>query len=169
MVEVLNAILGVAELIPKNENDRTIIKYNRIPGFDTLLFDERGEGFLFSQSSKKMQPIISFSEEQLYDMFELLDAGKHHLTSRATLIERNLDEKIWYIKPKEIKSGEETIGMIGVSIEEIVNDKELKSVVFISPDGSFSTLTMFDDFDNSKELAKDDLQKIGEAIKGFEL
>ena len=35
MVEVLNAILGVAELIPKNENDRTIIKYNRIPGFDT--------------------------------------------------------------------------------------------------------------------------------------
>lgn len=163
---LLNAISGVFNEMKKNGNNRIILDYS-VDIYDTLYLEETGELFVFSQKETKKLPISELGEDELHDIYSFLDANKHTARTRETLIElEDVTEKSWYKEPEEIKNGDEVVGMVGIAVEETIEeDKALLAVIFISPDGTYSTLTMFgSDSEEEKELAKSDLRVIGEYL-----
>lgn len=154
----------ILEKLPKNANN-CVITDSGLDSYDTIYSTKSGEIFLFSQKTKEKKLLDELDENTLYEIICYLDANEKILAIRENLVEISLDDTSWAKEPVEIKNGDEVIGMIGVARMEKVGDKELLSVVYISPDGTFSNLTMFgsDDVDEV-ELAMSDLRKISEFL-----
>ena len=65
-------------------------------------------------------------------------------------------------------SGKVPLGKLGVAIESKSDAGEQLAVVFISPDGTWATLTMYDKCLNDEvQVAKDDLKDIGLQLMKF--
>lgn len=154
----------ILEKIPKNA-DNCVITDCWVDCYDTIYTTKSGEICVFSQKTKEKISLDKLNENTLYEIFIYLDANKQILASRNTIVELSATENTWEIEPIEVKNGDEVIGMIGVAVMEEVEDKKLLSVVFISPDGTFSNLTMFGN-DNAEEveLARNDLLIIGKFL-----
>lgn len=163
---LLNEIAGVFNQFEKNGNNRCILDYS-VDVYDTLYLEETGEPFVFSQKETKKLPISELTESELYDIYAFLDANKHTARTRETLIElEDVADKSWYKEPEEIRNGDDVVGMIGIAVEETIDEnKALLSVIFISPDGTYSTLTMFgSDSEEERKLAFQDLRAIAQWI-----
>lgn len=159
--DLISDIGVILEKIPKNA-DNCVITDSGLDYYDTIYTTKSGEICVFSQKTKEKISLDKLDENTLYDIFIYLDANKQILANRKTLVEMSVDDNTWEIEPMEVKNGDEVIGMIGVAVMEKIEDKKLLSVVFISPDGTFSNLTMFgNDNPDEVELAKNDLLTIG--------
>ena len=151
----------ILEKLPKNANNCVITDIG-VDSYDTIYSTKSGEIYVFSQKTKEKRLLNELDENTLYEIFVYLDANKQILAIRENLIELSLEDTSWVKEPMEIKNGDEVIGMVGVARIEKMDDKELLSVVYISPDGTFSNLTMFgNDNADEVELAKNDLLAIG--------
>lgn len=166
---ILQSIVSVFSGIRKNIKGLCILDY-KVADFDTLYITEFDEVFVFSQKTTKLAPVLDLTEAQLYDIYAFLDANKHTAKSRESLLELDdVSNRRWYREPEEILNGEDTIGMVGIAYEEVLTDDlALLSVIFISPDGTYSTLTMFgSDGEEDIEVAKEDLRIIGEFLQNL--
>jgi len=123
--------------------------------FDTLYVDNIGHWWVVSQSTKERKKLESVSLSELYAILCYLDANKHTVACREKLIEFDaVEQKRWLLEPEEIKNGEDVVGMVGVEIVEALEEGEqLRSIIFISPDGTYSTLTMFGSGDFGEGIA----------------
>lgn len=167
---VLNEIRLKAEKIQRNGNDSIIIDI--VVGlYDTFYMEKSGECFVFNQKTAEKTPITELNTDTLYDLYGWLEGNWRTATSRDHLIELSVTDKIWAKEPEEIRGvDDEVIGLLGVAVEETIEGEELRAVVFISPDGSFATLTMFGSGDGQeKALAKTDLRTIAERLQNIEL
>ena len=154
----------ILEKLPKNANN-CVITDSGMDSYDTIYSTKGGEIFVFNQKTKEKRLLEELDENTLYEIFVYLDANKQILAIRENLVELSLDDTSWVKEPMEIKNGDEVIGMVGVARMEKIDDKELLSVVYISPDGTFSNLTMFgNDNADEIELAMSDLRKISEFL-----
>lgn len=151
----------ILEKLPKNANN-CVITDTGLDSYDTIYSTKGGEICVFNQKTKEKILLEQLDENTLYEIFVYLDANKQILEIRNMMVEMSVEDTNWEKEPVEIKNGDEVIGMIGVAVMEKIEDKKLLSVVFISPDGTFSNLTMFgDDNADEVELAKNDLLTLG--------
>lgn len=165
--KLLGAVLLALQKIIKNKNDECIIAYS-VDIYDTIYLANTGEGFLFSQVTKEREPLAEVDEDELFDIFAFLDGAKHYVKSREKLVElADVDESNWYREPVEIKNREDTIGMVGVAVQDDIAGEKLLSVIFISPDNTYSTLTVFgENSAGERDTASMDLLLVGEYLMG---
>lgn len=134
----------------------------------------RNEIIVFTQPDNRKELLRwdEVSEELLYDIFCFLDTAQKLLPEVVeNFVEfGSAEEKTWHIEPVDIVDnlGKTPLGKIGVAIESKTDTGEQLAVVFISPDGTWATLTMYDKCLNDEVLvAKDDLKDIGLALTKF--
>ena len=170
-------INGIMELLGSfKENKRgefiTDIPIGTLPC--TMYVNSDG-AFMFMKEEgeeQKKYPLTELDEEKLFDIYVHLDANKYTLTSREAVIEHEeVTEKQWLKEPIDIKGEDgEVIGLIGVAVEETVGEDRLCRVIFISPDKTWSTLTMFNDHDpDAVEVAKRDLISIADTLINYQI
>jgi len=164
--EYLKGIRTLLEQTPKNIHDERIFDIGVLPPYNTLYQSTDGEIRMVDTVGEESYPIVGLEEGDLYNIYIFLDANWRTLQSKDTLIELpDVGELEWVEKPVEIKSGEDTIGVVGVYVAETIDDKELRGVRFISPDGTYTTLTMFgNDSKEETDIAKNDLERIAEVL-----
>lgn len=169
MKDLLNALNAIMKEQPQTMMGEVVVDTmdTLSPVFDTLFRDSRGELFVFSQKTQKKLPITELGENELYTLYVFVDANKHTFKFRDTLlVVTSVDDMNWHIEPKEIRQGDETVGMIGIAVVEKMEEKELRSVVLISPDGTYCNLTMYgSDSKEEVKTAYKDLMAIGDSIK----
>ncbi len=128
---------------------------------------------VFVKEGKKILKWDEVDEEMLYDIYCFLDTTQKLFPKVAeSIIELgSADEKTWHIEPVDIidPTGEISLGKLGVAIESKTDDGEQLAVVFISPDGTWATLTMYrkDFFGGEVITAKNDLLCLGVALTNF--
>jgi len=163
----LNALNEIMKNQPQTIRGEVIVDtLDTLPEFDTLYRDKRGELFVFSQNDQRKKPLTDLTEDEVYSLYVFADANKHTFNYRDTLIVmQSVDDMTWIEEPQEIRQGDETIGMIGIAVVEKLEDKELRSVVLISPDGTYCNLTMYGS-DDSEEIktAYSDLEAVKRSI-----
>ena len=144
-----------------NAKGEMITECNELEEFDTFAYIE-GKLMMGSTESTALKLIKTMRYEDVFDIYLWLETNHRILTSRDSFVELDIEKMNWVVEPGEIKGGEdETIGMIGVARVEKTEDKELCSVVFISPDGTFANLTMFgSDSLDERRLGYQDLDTI---------
>lgn len=162
-----NIYLIINKILERYGVDSGFFSYN-VGGFDCLDCKAGGEICFKNTETKEAKPVESGSEdEQLNLLYWLMDNEKILVPTTSSEAKNPLTME-WAIEPEEIKMGEDVIGLIGVSVEETTEHGILHGVIFLSPDGSLSTLTMFGSGSNEEvETAKDDLEIIGGAILHF--
>ena len=129
----------------------------------------KDEVIIFSPEGKTVLKWEDLSDEMLYAIYCFIDVSLKMPPKVAdSFIELGLaDEKTWYLDPVEVLDKlAEPIGRIGIAVDEVNEHGTQLSVISISPEGSWSTLTMYtkENTEGSKELAKSDLVQIAESI-----
>lgn len=118
--------------------------------------------------TKQVRKLDELTEEELYELYVFLDANKFtkQIEIKRVLIEP-ADGKMWRIEPQEIKGDDDAIiGYMGVAVEEVHEHTTILSALFISTDGTWSTLTCWSEGNEDElETAKVDLNKIGDRLK----
>jgi hypothetical protein len=135
--------------------------------YQLLLFD----GANFTQFDELSDEVQSAIYCYLYDnRFTLRDLGQECLVEVDSA-----DDLNWVVAPSNIfgNAPEEgqppiIIGSVGVAREIRVGEEELRTVVFVSPDGTWTTLTCYTGNDEVEtQTAKNDMQAIGQEIINF--
>lgn len=132
----------------------------------------RDEVIIFTPEGKEIKKWEDLSDEVLYDIFCFLDTAQK---LSPEVVENfvqlgSAEEKTWHIEPIDVVdgSGKVPLGKLGVAIESKSDAGEQLAVVFISPDGTWATLTMYDKCLNDEvQVAKDDLKDIGLQLMKF--
>jgi hypothetical protein len=132
----------------------------------------RDEVIVFTPDGKEIKKWEDLSDEVLYAIFCFLDTAQK---LSPEVVENfvqlgSAEEKTWHIEPIDIVdgSGKVPLGKLGVAIESKSDAGEQLAVVFISPDGTWATLTMYDKCLNDEvQVAKDDLKDIGLQLMKF--
>ena len=132
----------------------------------------RDEVIIFTPEGKEIKKWEDLSDEVLYDIFCFLDTAQK---LSPEVVENfvqlgSAEEKTWHIEPIDVVdgSGKVPLGKLGVAIESKTDAGEQLAVVFISPDGTWATLTMYDKCLNDEvQVAKDDLKDIGLQLMKF--
>ena len=132
----------------------------------------RDEVIVFTPDGKEIRKWEDLSDEVLYDIFCFLDTAQKLSPEVAeNFVELgSAEEKTWHIEPIDVVdgTGKVPLGKLGVAIESKTDAGEQLAVVFISPDGTWATLTMYDKCLNDEvQVAKDDLKDIGLQIMKF--
>ena len=132
----------------------------------------RDEVIVFTPDGKEIRKWEDLSDEVLYDIFCFLDtAQKLSPEVVENFVELgSAEEKTWHIEPIDVVdgTGKVPLGKLGVAIESKTDAGEQLAVVFISPDGTWATLTMYDKCLNDEvQVAKDDLKDIGLQLMKF--
>ena len=134
----------------------------------------RNEIIIFTQPDGKKE-LLNWDEvgdELLYDIFCFLDTAQK---LSPEVVENfvqlgSAEEKTWHIEPIDVVdgTGKVPLGKLGVAIESKTDAGEQLAVVFISPDGTWATLTMYDKCLNDEvQVAKEDLKDIGLQLMKF--
>lgn len=119
---------------------------------------------------KEVKKWADLDDDTLYAVYSFVEV---HAKMHPTILEdvRELEpaeDKNWKIEPKPILAHDgQELGKIGVAVESNTEEKTECSVIYISPDGSWATLTMFRVDDESKSVAIEDLKDVGLAILNF--
>lgn len=132
----------------------------------------RDEVIVFTPDGKEIKKWEDLSDEVLYAIFCFLDTAQK---LSPEVVENfvqlgSAEEKTWHIEPIDVVdgSGKVPLGKLGVAIESKTDAGEQLAVVFISPDGTWATLTMYDKCLNDEvQVAKDDLKDIGLQLMKF--
>ena len=124
----------------------------------------------YADRPKEIKKWEELDDEMLYAVYCFVEV---HAKMHPTILEdmRELEpaeDKNWKIEPTPITAHDgQELGKIGVAIESNTEEKTECSVVYISPDGTWATLTMFNPSDESKQVAIEDLKDVGLAILNF--
>ena len=132
----------------------------------------RDEVIVFTPDGKEIKKWEDLSDEVLYAIFCFLDTAQK---LSPEVVENfvqlgSAEEKTWHIEPIDVVdgAGKVPLGKLGVAIESKTDAGEQLAVVFISPDGTWATLTMYDKCLNDEvQVAKDDLKDIGLQLMKF--
>lgn len=108
-------------------------------------------------------------EAELYDIFRFLDVHRKAglPKSREFIVEAEVWEQMDWVEPpqKIMGAGEVLIGLIGTRYYEKKDIGSTLAVVFISPDNSWTTLTMYQEGDEqSEKTAESDMLKISDIL-----
>lgn len=127
---------------------------------------------VFTDGGKTSLKWDEVNDEMLYAIFCFLDTAQKLSPKIAeSIIELgSAEEKTWHIEPIDVVdgTGKVPLGKLGVAIESKTDAGEQLAVVFISPDGTWATLTMYDKCLNDEvQVAKDDLKDIGLQLMKF--
>lgn len=140
-----------------NDDHEVIIRKSRT---EVIVLDAENFIKLVNPETTESKNLFEMDDEYLWEVHSFLEANKHTLECQESIIEhQSPEEKKWHIEPQEVKNRDEVIGLIGTEIVETVEEGDsLLGVVFISPDGTYSTLTMYGSkVDLDKKVAHDDL------------
>lgn len=147
--------------------------YIDIPEIGTLVYSDE----VLKIFNKDFENFSELSDEVQYNIYSFIQDNH---TILYTLIKENLveiggvDDMDWAIAPQlfyapSMEEGKEdiVIGSMAVA-REVLEEGELRSVIFISPDGTWTTLTCYKDgYEVEKKVAQGDLGVIAEGIKNF--
>ena len=144
--------------------------------YDKIGLEVSGEIFAFSTKKREKKllgkitepkELFELNEDEVWEIGCRIHDNRHNLQVVENYLELDIEESVWEIEPEEIKSSDGTvIGMLGVRIDEVVENKKQLSVVYLSADGSYSTLTMFvkDEVEGTKQAFLD-LRSIVQGIE----
>ena len=166
MDELITDIYSLIQQIRSNKDGSIVVSLICSFGFDTIYLDTSSNVYVFSKQSHVRKSLHELSEEELYEIACYLHDNYRILQSREVVLEfEDASSKLWAVEPVVIMSGEDAVGMIGVERVEQTEGGELLGIVFISPDKTYATLTMFNKEDEETiSLAKLDLQAISTGI-----
>lgn len=107
-------------------------------------------------------------EEVEYEVFRYLDANKHSLVGRESIVELEDWEKMdWKVAPADVIATDgQRLGSIGVAYEEKKPDNSIMKVIFISADNTYATLTMYEEGNRGGETqAINDLGTVARCVE----
>lgn len=133
-----------------------------------VLYDEKME--VYDEGT------FSDVSDTLYEIYCYLYDNRYSLVSRENLIEiESVEDISWAVEPvsfsvpcESAKDGLLQLGAFAVGKEPVGENDELRSVIFISPDNTYATLTCY--LNGSPEelaTAKQDLYKIAYEMTTF--
>lgn len=127
------------------------------------ILEKNGEYFVsFGGTARKLE---SLKFDEIYEIHAYIVDNVQLLHEYTETVDL---ENNWIIEPEEISVDGETIGAIGVTKVEEIEGERMMSVLYLSSDGSFSTLTMFGEGSQSElELALQDLEKTREVLSSI--
>lgn len=168
-MELKEDIKEFLRLIRPNEDGSIVVTLICSFGFDTIYIDTSSDVFVFSKLSHVRKSLDELSEDELTEIAYYLQDNYKVLQSRENVLEfEDASKKLWEVEPVVIMSGEDALGMIGIEKIEQTEGGELLGVVFISPDKTYATLTMFNREDKeSVQLAMKDMQALAVGISKF--
>lgn len=152
-----------------NDHTNDIIIHVDFVGFDTVVFENNGDHYLIDSRDGTKAGFGEFSEDVQYDYYKYLYDNRRTLKFRTNLIEHEKpEEKEWHLDPDEITLAteeNEVVGMLGVEVMEALEEKKILAPIFLSPDGTYATLTMWgSDSEEEKAQALADLEIIKNGI-----
>lgn len=147
--------------------------YVGIPDTGTLAMDDTVLRFRYPDG--EIRPFGDLSEDFQYQLlcFLLDNAPMLGSYSQAHFVEiGSVDDLSWVVPPEPITAliddKEQAIASLAVSREAVTDTEEMHSILLISPDGSWTTLSCFlGGKPDEVATAKEDVLKIAEAMKKF--
>lgn len=120
----------------------------------------------FGEAGKKTLKWDELSDGTIWEIYDFLmvSVKMKPETADSFVALGSAEDKAWYKEPIDVMDveGKEVLGKVGVAVAD---DNGQLAVLFISPDGSWSTLTMYrEDVDVDVDFAKSDLNDIGLAL-----
>lgn len=162
--EVIGGIL--TDIAKRYGTDRVVVTTG-LDLYDKVGLEVSGEIFAFSTKKREKKllgkiteprELFELNEDEVWEIGCRIHDNRHNLQVVENYLELDIEDSLWEIEPEDIVGSDGiTIGMVGVRVDEVVEDKKQLSVVFLSADGSYSTLTMFvkDEVEDTKQAFLD--------------
>jgi len=162
-------IAGIERILKsKAENGNgNVILNTGLEAYNRIMMNRQGLITLHNTKDRSKIGLREVTDYLSYSIYCTLDANSRLSVTEQQLYDDTPELKKWAREPYEVRSGDEVIGMIGIAIEETSGENELRSVIFISPDGTYATLTMYsEESKDEKSLAGKDLSTLaGEILR----
>lgn len=151
----------------KRHGTDSVVVVTGLDIYDKIGLEVSGEIFAFSTKKREKKLLgkitepkefFELNEDEIWEIGCRIHDNRHNLQVVENYLELDIEGSVWEIEPEELEGSDGTvIGMLGVRVDEVVENKKQLSVVYLSADGSHSTLTMFvkDDVEDTKQAFLD--------------
>lgn len=114
---------------------------------------------------KEDEEVYTPTDEEMYTLAGYVQDNRFILENREIVkVLESGEDKLWEGEPVEIKGADdELIGRVGI-VKKKEKSAEIYSVIFVSADGTWATLTMFEKKKKAIELAQADIYAIIRAL-----